>query len=221
MAVRTILGLDEAGRGPVLGPLIVGGFAMDEDRMDRLRELGVRDSKELSPDRRAEIYEELGRCGRRESIAVLPAAIDAAVARGALNRLEAHAFAELIGRVRPDRTFVDACDPNAPRFGALVRQLSGWEREVVSRHKADRDVPVVSAASIVAKVERDRAMVRLGNELGADVGSGYQTDPRTIAFLKDHLPRPGQRPYWLRSSWRTTARLMAERAARTLDDFPP
>jgi len=220
VTARSVLGVDEAGRGPVIGPLIVGGFVMDEDRTDRLRELGVRDSKTLAPHRREELYEELGRYGRRESIALLPAEIDAAVARGALNRLEARAFAELIGRVHPSRTFVDACDANAPRFGALVRQLSGWEGEVVSRHNADRDVPVVSAASIVAKVERDRAMAQLGKELGAELGSGYPADPVTIAFLKDHLPRAGQRPYWLRSSWQTTARLMAERAARTLDDFP-
>ncbi|NNN16857.1 MAG: ribonuclease HII [Thermoplasmata archaeon] len=221
MAARTVLGVDEAGRGPVLGPLIVGGFAMDEDRLEILRELGVRDSKELAPNDREEIYEQLGRYGRRETIALLPPEIDAAVARGALNQLEARAFGEMIGRMRPGRSYVDACDANAPRFGALVRRLSRWEGEVVSRHKADRDIRVVGAASIVAKVVRDRAMVALGKELGAEVGSGYQTDPVTIAFLKEHLPRAGERPYWLRASWRTTARLMAERSARTLDDFTP
>lgn len=221
MEGRTVLGVDEAGRGPVLGPLIVGGFAMEEGELGRLRELGVRDSKELSPRRREEIYEQLGRCGRRESVTLLPPAIDAAVARRALNRLEARGFAELIARVRPSTTFVDACDPNAPRFGTLVRRLSRWEGTVIARHKADRDVPLVGAASIVAKVERDRAMAALGKQLGADVGSGYQTDPVTLAFLREHLPRAGERPAWLRSSWSTTARLMAERAARTLDDLPP
>ncbi|MFZ0699292.1 MAG: ribonuclease HII [Thermoplasmata archaeon] len=221
MTTRTVLGVDEAGRGPVVGPLIVGGFAMDEERLDHLRELGVRDSKELAPHLREKIYEELGRCGRRETIALMPPEIDAAVTRGALNLLEARAFAEMIGRMRPDRAYIDACDANAPRFGRLVRRLSHWEGEVVSRHKADRDIPVVGAASIVAKVVRDRAMVELGKELGAEIGSGYQTDPVTIAFLKDHLPHVGERPYWLRSSWRTTARLMAERSARTLDDFTP
>lgn len=221
MAVRMVLGVDEAGRGPVIGPLIVGGFAMDEAHLGRLQELGVRDSKELAPPLREEIYEELGRYGRRETIVLLPPEIDAAVERGALNRLEARAFGELIARVRPDRTFIDACDPNAPRFGALVRRLSEWEGAVVSRHKADRDIPVVGAASIVAKVVRDRAMVQLGLDLGADIGSGYQTDPVTLAFLKDHLPRAGERTHWLRSSWRTTGRLMAERSARTLDDFAP
>jgi ribonuclease HII len=138
-----------------------------------------------------------------------------------LNQLEARAFAQMIERMRPDRSYIDACDANAPRFGRLVRRLSRWEGEVVSRHKADRDVPVVGAASIVAKVVRDRAMVELGKELGVEVGSGYPTDPVTIAFLKDHLPRAGERPHWLRSSWPTTARLMAERSARTLDDFAP
>lgn len=221
MTARTVLGVDEAGRGPVLGPLIVGGFAMDEDRLESLQELGVRDSKELASNLREEIYEQLGRYGRRETIALLPAEIDAAVARGALNHLEARAFGEMIGRIRPDRAYIDACDANAPRFGTLVRRLSRWEGEVISRHKADRDIQVVGAASIVAKVVRDRAMVALGEELGADVGSGYQTDPITIAFLKDHLPRADERPYWLRSSWRTTARLMAERSARTLDEFAP
>lgn len=221
MAVRTVLGVDEAGRGPVLGPLVVGGFAMDEAHLAHLSEIGVRDSKELSPNAREEIFQELGRCGRREAIVLQPPEIDVAVVRGNLNRLEARAFAQMVGRVRPHRTYVDACDANAPRFGVLVRRLSEWDAEVVSRHKADRDFPVVGAASIVAKVLRDRAMVDLGKELGAEIGSGYQTDPVTIAFLKDHLPRAGERPAWLRSSWRTTARLMAERSARTLDDFTP
>lgn len=219
MATQIVLGVDEAGRGPVLGPLIVGGFAMDETSLGRLVEIGVRDSKELSPRAREQIYEELGRYGRRETIVIAPRQIDGAVARGALNDLEARAFGEMIGRVRPSRTFVDACDPNASRFGATVRRLSAWEGAVVSRHKADRDFPLVGAASIVAKVVRDRAMVELGRELGEDIGSGYQTDPVTIAFLKAHLPRAGERPAWLRSSWSTTARLMAERSNRTLDDF--
>jgi ribonuclease HII len=213
-----ILGIDEAGRGSLLGPLVVGGFLAPADRLAELRGLGVRDSKLLTAARRAEIYRGLGRIGRRLAIHLAPTEIDRWVTRGRLNLLEAHAFARLVRSSRATEAYVDACDPIAARFGRLVAGIARTEARVVAQHRADRDVPVVAAASIVAKVQRDRAVARLRRELGVEFGSGYPSDPATVAFVRTVLSdRPATGPSWLRRSWESIERLKPPRPVRTLD----
>lgn len=220
MSERIVLGIDEAGRGSVLGPLVVGGVAASSETLPRLLALGVRDSKQLTPRRRDELYDLLGTVARRERVVLGAPEIDAAVERRGLNRLEAEAFAELVRRVRPALTYVDACDTNAGRFGALVSRLAGGRR-VVARHHADRDLPIVAAASIVAKVERDREIEALGRDLGRPIGSGYPSDPTTVAFVAEHVARPARPLPWLRQSWATVRRLKAERTVRPLERSVP
>lgn len=214
-----ILGIDEAGRGSFVGPLVVGGFLTTASAASRLGELGVRDSKALSPRQRGEAYRAIARVGRRFSISLEPAEIDRHVDHGLLNALEAHAFARIVARARADRVYVDSCDPVAERFGETVRRLSGRPAPVVSRHEADRTIPVVSAASIVAKVRRDRALDRLRVGLGERLGSGYPSDVRTVEFVRDYLRDGPPHPLWLRRSWRTMERIKPQPAARTLDTF--
>ncbi len=216
-----VLGLDEAGRGSLVGPLVVGGFLVRPEAAERLTTLGVRDSKLLSPARRAELYGLLGRLGQRLSVSLAPSAIDRHVRRGALNHLEARAFAQLARRARARVVFVDACDPNAARFGRVVARLAGPRVRVDARHHADRTVPVVSAASIVAKVRRDRAIERLSQKLGEPIGSGYPSDERTLEFVRGRLGRAGPSPPWLRLSWRTMERLKPRPGGPTLDAFVP
>jgi ribonuclease HII len=103
---------------------VVGGFLVSAERVPDLEALGVRDSKLLSVARREELYERLGSVGERFSLALTPGRVDRYVARGALNRLEAVAFARLVRRTRPGRVYLDACDPLAPRFGRVVARLS-------------------------------------------------------------------------------------------------
>jgi ribonuclease HII len=217
-AIR-VLGIDEAGRGSVLGPLVVGGFCCTEDQLETLGETGVRDSKLLAPRRREEVYELLGGVGERRSIALPPRTIDRFVARGGLNELELHAFAALVGEFRPDVAYVDACDPNAERFGRRLEALAGDGVRVVSRHKADRDFPVVSAASVVAKVRRDAALAALGRSAGEVVGSGYPSDPETQACVARHVGDGGRVPAWMRGSWETVQRVKRARPARTLERY--
>jgi len=219
--VRRVLGLDEAGRGSLVGPLVVGGFWTEDDRIDELVALGAKDSKALSPRARERVYAGLDTLGRRGELVLSPRVVDRAVVRGKLNELEAEAFAQLIREFLPDVAYVDACDTNERRFGLKVARLAGGSVRVVSRHHADRDNPVVGAASIVAKVRRDRALARLREELGDDLGSGYPSDRRTVRFVRAALADGGPVPPWVRSSWATMGKVKPRRPARTLDGFAP
>ena len=218
---RTWLGLDEAGRGSVLGPLVVGGFLCAAVTAERLAPLGVRDSKLLSPERRRELFRDLGPLGRRFRVTFAPSSIDRAVRHNGLNRLEAEGFARIIRAARPDRVFLDACEVDAARFGREVAARASFRGSMDARNHADRDLPIVGAASIVAKVHRDAAVTGLARRVGSPVGSGYPSDPATRSYLEGAL-RPGRPvPQWVRASWKTTATVMARQTRTTLDRFAP
>ncbi len=218
---RWVLGVDEAGRGSLIGPLVVGGFLVPERRLDALARLGVRDSKLLSPTRREEIYAGLGSLGRRLAVPLPPSEVDRWVSRGQLNLLEAQTFAQLVRDTCADAAYMDACDPVAGRFGRTVAAMAGTRTTIVARHHADRDIPVVSAGSIVAKVRRDRAIHRLRDRLGADIGSGYPSDPKTVEFVRRQLQGGAATPSWLRRSWGTLERLKPPGLVRTIDSVWP
>ena len=217
----TVLGLDEAGRGSLVGPLVVGGFLVGSAVAGRLREFGARDSKQLSPARREEVYRLLGTVGQRFWLALDPATVDRHVRRGGLNELEARAFGTLVRRTGASTVYVDACDPVADRFGRAVQHWAGGSAAVIARHRADATIPVVGAASIVAKVHRDRSIRRLQRRLSGDLGSGYPSDPRTCRLVRAVLQDGGPVPPWVRQSWRTMGRLKPPPAARTLETFDP
>jgi ribonuclease HII len=205
----------------VLGPLVVGGFCCGAERLDGLRDVGVRDSKELSPDERTAVYARLEELGECRSVALPPRTIDRYVRERGLNRLELATFGELVRSCRPDVVYVDACDTDAERFGRRLTSLAGRSVRVVSRHKADRDFPVVGAASIVAKVRRDAALDRLRAEVGEPLGTGYPSDPDTQACVTRHARDGGAVPDWMRRSWATVQRVKREHPARTLDAYAP
>ena len=216
---RCVVGVDEAGRGAWIGPLVVGAVAIAEKDLDRLREAGARDSKELSPSRREEVYARIEAIGTTRSIELSPAEIDRHVDRGRLNDLEARTFGAIVREFAPARAYVDACDVDPRRFGRRVSAEAGPGYRVVSRHHADKTFPLVGAASIVAKVRRDRAIVSLAASLGCDVGSGYPSDARTVKFVTAHVRAAAVRPPWLRESWAPTQRIIPAPPTRTLDGF--
>lgn len=214
------LGIDEAGRGSVLGPLVVGGFLVDPGRLGELVGAGARDSKLLTPARRREVHRALGALGRRVSVLLPPEEVDVAVRQHGLNVLEAQAFAGLVRRHRPSRVFVDACDPVAARFGDRVRRWSGNIAPVDARHRADRDLPIVGAASIVAKVRRDLELARLQREVGVELGCGYPHDPVTVDYVRACV-RLGRRPGdGVRYSWATATRFKAPRPLERFAEAP-
>ena len=217
-----VAGLDEAGRGCVIGPMAVAGVLFDQDSLARLVEIGVRDSKVLSPSRREELAVKIRSLALAyKVILVQPCEIDMAVATCGLNKLEAKIMACIIDELGPDLAYVDSSDILAPRFASTIRSYmrSGRPVEIVAEHEADARYPVVAAASIIAKVERDRALRCLKEEIGVDFGSGYPGDPRTLRFLRDWYARYKSYPDFVRKSWKTAREIAAEAGTARLDEW--
>lgn len=206
-----IAGVDEAGRGCVIGPLIVAGVAVESQNIQSLVELGVKDSKLLNPKKREALYPEIIRLtSKHQVIKVRPYVIDKAVMNTQklfkLNRLEAKTMANVIQKLNPEQAYVDAADVIENRFECHIQECLTKKITVIAKHKADRIYPVVSAASIVAKVERDREIDKLKTEYG-DFGSGYASDKKTIEFLKTLLNAKPDYPSCVRKSWETARRI--------------
>ncbi len=200
-------GIDEAGKGCLLGPLVVAGVSVSSDGAKALKKLGVKDSKKLSSAKRERLYPQIIEVSERVHWTMItPDEIDFVVTTGTklrkLNYLEAIHFARVIDMLGASRVTVDASDVIPERFrDDIVRNLEAKCR-VFAAHKADRDYPVVSAASIIAKVIRDRE-VELLREVHGEFGSGYPSDPATRAFFKDRMLRGESLPGYARKSWKT------------------
>ena len=212
-----IAGVDEAGRGPIIGPLVIAGVLLDEKDLSQLIDLGVKDSKRLSPRRREELAAEIKELALKYHVATLsPAEIDRVVETGKklhrLNRLEAQTMAEVIRILRPEVAYVDASDVLADRFKQHIAENLPFKVQIVSEHKADANYPIVSAASIIAKVERDRALSALQEKYG-NMGCGYATDSTTIKFLDFWIKNFGSYPDFVRKSWKPAKRLKREAEA--------
>jgi len=213
-----IAGVDDAGRGPIIGPLVIAGILIEEKDLPRLRDLGVKDSKLLSPHRREQLAKEIKKLALQLHIIKLsPTEIDKVVEKGRklhkLNRLEAHTMAKVIAALKPDIAYVDASDVLAKRFGEHIKEKLTFRVQIVSEHKADAKYPVASAASIIAKVERDKAVEELAKKYG-DMGSGYITDPKTIRFLEKWVNEHGSYPDFVRKSWKPAKRLKEDAEAK-------
>jgi ribonuclease HII len=201
-----VAGVDEAGRGCVIGPLVIAGILVKEANLPILRQLGVKDSKLLSPKKREALVSEIVRHAEKQLIVKLsPAEIDRAVESGRklhkLNRLEADTMAKIIDGLKPDEAYVDAADVLEDRFKHHIQEGLSFQPKIVAKHMADRIYPVVSAASILAKVERDREVASLRAKYG-DFGSGYLADEKTMSFLKQWLQTHGDYPECVRKSWK-------------------
>ncbi|PCN50563.1 ribonuclease HII [Candidatus Geothermarchaeota archaeon ex4572_27] len=197
-------GIDEAGRGPLLGPMVIAGyFVEDEHVLRRLSEVVTRDSKGYTPAARRRIYDWLLSLegGTAITVTIHPSIIDAWVGLlGGLNQMEAYFYSLVIRRASPRVVYVDSCDPNPRRFEERIRMYAPGV-EVRAEIGADARYPIVAAASIVAKVIRDEYIARLRREYG-EVGSGYPSDPRTKAFFEEWVRRTGFKPPFARKTWR-------------------
>lgn len=210
-----VAGVDEAGRGCVIGPMVVAGIVVKVENLPLLIKLGVKDSKLLTPRKREALYPEILRLTEKYQIAkVFPYQIDKVVESARklhkLNRLEAQTMAQVIEALKPDEVYVDAADTVEYRFRNHIQECLKIKTKIVSKHKADRIFPIVSAASIIAKVERDREIANLRVEHG-DFGSGYLTDQKTMSFLKRLLEKDGEYPSFVRKSWKPAKRAKNER----------
>jgi len=213
-----VAGVDDAGRGSVIGPLVIAGVLVDSEDLPKLVQLGVKDSKLLSPSRREALAAEIKRIAKKHVVVKLsPAEIDRVVMTGMklhrLNWLEAQAMARVIELLHPDIAYVDASDVLEERFKQQILEFLPFKIEIVSEHKADRKYPVVSAASIIAKVERDHEIAELKAKYG-DFGCGYPTDPKTIEFLRRCLETFKEYPEFVRRSWKPARKVKNENDSR-------
>ncbi|RDE11903.1 MAG: ribonuclease HII [Candidatus Thorarchaeota archaeon] len=211
--LRGIAGVDEAGRGPLIGPMVICGVLVLPDTLQELERIGVRDSKKLTPSRREKIGVKIESIAEQIVIRSVSAVeIDRLRKQTTLNEVEVREFIEIVKALRPERVYLDAVDVNAERFGIKIGEISGLASRgtvFVSEHKADSTYPIVSAASILAKVQRDLVITGLHDRYG-DFGSGYPSDPKTVAFVTN-LVRDGQRlPSIVRHSWSSVKRIQDE-----------
>lgn len=209
--VTVIAGIDEAGRGAVMGPLVIAGVSIEEGKEKALRKMKVRDSKLLAPETRERLAKKIEKVARDVIVVkVGPCKIDDMRKNGTnLNRIEAVKFIDIAGYLKPHRAYIDGFDTNLPKLRQfLSKMISGVE--LIVEHKADSTYPIVSAASIIAKAERDREIWKLRGEHG-DIGSGYPSDPITIAWLKTWLEKNREFPDFVRKSWVTAEILQEEK----------
>ena len=210
-----ICGVDEAGKGPVLGPLVVAAVAVKNAK--EIENLGIKDSKQLNATKRKELAK-LIKERYDYTVEVIEAeTVDKYRRQNKLNELNREAFERVISKLNPNVAYVDAADVNEDRFGKQIKKrlTNQKDTDVISMHKADAKIDVVAAASIIAKETRENEIEKLKGKIG-DFGSGYPSDERTIKFLKSFYADNGKWPTGTRKSWKTVERI---RPVKTLDDF--
>lgn len=210
MSAATVLGIDEAGRGAVLGPLVVAGILVKEERLPELRKLGARDSKLVPREGRLATVRAIARSGARGRAVVIPAS---AVDRENLTSLELAAAVALVLALPAIEVVVDTpVGPRAiPQFASALSTRSGLPCAAISvLPRADRDHPAVAAASLLAKVVRDGYVLALRRQFG-DFGWGYPSEPRVRDYLVSWLTERGTLPPICRTRWKCVQDLLSPR----------
>jgi len=194
-----ILGIDDAGRGPVIGPMVLSGCLMDKEVEKDLKEHGVMDSKVLTRQLREGLDKQIKKkvisyCSKKAT----PAEIDTGMGQGLnLNQVEAMLASIIIDNLTKDLTASEKQNLKIV-IDCPSNNINGWKNQLMDyikdkklniscEHKADVDHVAVSAASIISKVRRDNEIKKLREKIGIDFGSGYPNDPKTKDFLKKHV----------------------------------
>lgn len=214
-----ICGIDEAGRGPVMGPMVVAGVCIEDDK--ELIEMEVKDSKRHTPNQRERLARKIKKICPCTLRVISADDIDSLRTQMTLNELEARIFASIINEICPIgcKVYVDSASTDEKKFGKMIEKDLEKRVEVISNHRADDTYPVVSAASICAKDMRDEEIERISRELGAEIGSGYPSDTTTREFLKKWIEEKGSLPPHTRRSWKTVRDLLNCLKNKSLDDF--
>ncbi len=225
-------GIDEAGRGPVIGPMVIVGIKSD---VEPLKELNVNDSKLIKKEKRESLFNDILSVIDDYSTKVIsPEEIDKSVLSqdSNLNKLEFQNFYEIILELRPKKIIIDCPISNNTNFlykfskyfeevlnekGTVKEnRLNFKEMEIIAENKADEKYPIVSGASIIAKVIRDREIEKIKDEIGFDFGSGYPSDPKTKEFIKENWDKYDN---IFRKSWTTWKRLKRKKSQNNLLDY--
>jgi ribonuclease HII len=208
---KIIAGVDEAGRGAVIGPLVIAGVSMEEKDLEKLKKWNVRDSKLIAPRVRVKLADMIEGAAKSVIIIKVEACkIDNYRKQGVnLNRLEAMKFGDVISFMEPDTVYVDAPE-NPEKLTMFLKKMTKMGSGIIAEHKADMKYPIVGAASIVAKVARDNAMEELRKKYG-DMGPGYSSNAVTMKWMNDWLEKHGKFPDCVRRTWATTERVEADK----------
>ncbi len=206
-----LLGIDDAGRGPVLGPMTLAGVLIEEKEEQIIKNWGAKDSKLLTPKRRGEIKEQIEKQFKYHIEVAQPIDIDRS---DNLNYLEAIHTAKIINKLTQDldeevKVIVDCPSTNIESWSNDVQKLIE-NPDIISlscEHKADFNHPVVSAASIIAKEKREAEVYKLKLELKTDFGSGYPADPKTKEFIAENYNNEKYKKL-IRFSWNTVKKLV-------------
>ncbi|MFQ6009923.1 MAG: ribonuclease HII [Candidatus Aenigmatarchaeota archaeon] len=206
-------------RGSVVGPLVIAGAIIEERNLKKLAPLGLKDSKLLTPKKRELMYAELKKLLKGYNIVKISARnIDTLRQKKNLNIIEAEAMARIIKEASADKAIVDAPQVSTEKFRNILLNLARNHTEIIAENKADERYPIVSAASIIAKVERDAEIGKIKKKVKFDLGVGYPHDERTIAFVKAAIDNPDFSHY-VRHSWVTVEMLKGKKKQKKLEEF--
>lgn len=215
-----ICGIDEAGRGPVIGPMVMAGVLVDEEDAASLKAIGAKDSKLLTPRKREALFVKIKKIVKKYEIVIIdPVEIDAALNSDHLNLnwLEAHKAAEIINVLQPERAIIDSPSNNCRAYERYLRPLlKNKKTALVVEHKADTNYVECGSASILAKVTRDAEVEKIKKSIGDDFGSGYLTDPKTKKFLEEKFDI---HPEIFRKTWLPYQQLVKGRNQKRLGEF--
>ena len=203
-----ICGIDDAGRGSMIGPLVIAGISIKKRNLKNLKSIGVRDSKKLTPTTREILYKKIIKIvDDYHVVRITPKTIDRSVFRHNLNHLEAKNMAKIVLKLKSDVSYVDSCDIDYKRFGREISSLSS-NAKIKSYHHADSRFVTVAAASIIAKVSRDRSIHRLNKNF--NLGSGYPSDKKTVLAVKKILSKKKSESF-IRMSWKPVQKIISKK----------
>ena len=209
-----ICGIDEAGRGSVLGPLVIAGINIKNSDIKKLEEIGVRDSKALTRKKRGFLFDKILDITEFVCIYKIDCkTIDENVYQRKLNKLEGGIMSTIIKYLEADVAYVDSCDVNINRYTNYLKSNLDLNNNtsIIAMHKADRMNPAVSAASIIAKVTRDRE-IQILEENFQNIGSGYPSDKKTMYFIHNWIKEYKEFPNFVRKSWKPVREIICKQS---------
>lgn len=218
-----ICGIDENGRGAVIGPLVITGVVVDKNDISKLKEIGVRDSKQLTKEKREKLYKKIEDIA--EEIIVLrvfPDRIDKLRKNGVnLNEIEAMKTAEIINYSNADVYYIDSLTTRPEKYREKIKKYVTRKPmpKLIVKNYLDESNPVVSAASVIGKVERDKEIVKIAKKENLETGVGYPHDKKTREFLRRVYKKYHRYPNYVRKTWVTAKEIKKELKIKSLKDY--